>query len=77
MHGSIQWGVTFIMKANDWEVNRFSSFFDSLYLHMVGQNDEDKMIWGQSRRSMFEMPFYNSYISTFQEFLALVLLLVR
>jgi hypothetical protein len=43
--GSLQWNVSFIRAAHDWEVDVFASFFNLLYSYRVRREDEDKLWW--------------------------------
>jgi len=42
-NSSLQWNLSFIGAAHDWEVNAFFSFLNLLYSYRVRQECEDKL----------------------------------
>jgi hypothetical protein len=51
--GSIQWNVSFIREAHDWELDVFVSFFQALHSIKERQGGEDKLWWISSKRGLF------------------------
>lgn len=45
--------MIFAREANNWEVDLFSSFFDRLYLSLVGSNNDDRLICGSSKKGVY------------------------
>jgi len=41
--GSLQWHVSFIRAAHDWEVDVLASFFTLLYSYRVRREAEDRL----------------------------------
>jgi hypothetical protein len=58
--GSIQWNVSFVREAHDWEVGVFASFFHVLHLARVSKDRADRLRWvpfGCSRLSPISAPW--------------------
>jgi hypothetical protein len=53
--GSIQWNVSFTIKAHDWEVGVFASFLQVLHSVTVRRGSEDKLWWVPSKRGLFKV----------------------
>lgn len=43
--GAVHWNISFSRAAQDWELDMFVVFFDSLYAMSIDIEGEDKMIW--------------------------------
>jgi hypothetical protein len=41
----VQWNVSFIRAAHNWDVDVFTSFFNLLYSYRVRWEGEDKLWW--------------------------------
>jgi len=41
--GSIQWNVSFVREAHDWEVGVFASFFQVLHSATVSRDHADRL----------------------------------
>ena len=55
LRGSIQWNVSFIREAHDWELDVFASFFQVLHSVRERQRGEDKLWWISSKRGLFKV----------------------
>jgi hypothetical protein len=52
---SLQWDVSFVQGAHDWEVNVLTSFYTLLYSIRVRREGEDKLWWAPSRKGEFDV----------------------
>jgi hypothetical protein len=48
--GSIQWDVSFVREAHDWEVDVFASFFQVLQLATVSRDRAYRLCWVPSKK---------------------------
>jgi hypothetical protein len=53
--GSLQWDVSFIRAAHDWELDTMASFFTLLYSICRRRVGEDKLWWIPSRKEKFDV----------------------
>jgi hypothetical protein len=53
--GSLQWNVSLIRAAHDWEVDVLASFFTLLYSYKARREREDKFWWALSHKGMFDV----------------------
>jgi hypothetical protein len=58
--GSIQWNVSFVREAHDWEVSVFASFFHVLHLATVSRDLADRLRWVPSKKGVFKVKSYFS-----------------
>jgi hypothetical protein len=56
--GSIQWNVSFIREAHDWEVDVFASFFQVLGATKVNFERADCLKWVPSKKGVFGVKSY-------------------
>jgi hypothetical protein len=61
--GSIQWNVSFVREAHDWEVGVFASFFHVLHLAMVSRDRADRLRWVPSKKGVFKVKSYFSSLA--------------
>jgi hypothetical protein len=52
---SLQWNVSFIREAHDWEVDVFASFFQLLHSVKVNRDNEDSLWWVPSKKGVFKV----------------------
>jgi hypothetical protein len=52
---SIQWDVSFICAAHDWEVDVLDSFFTLLFSIRVDREREDQLWWSPSHKGKFDV----------------------
>jgi hypothetical protein len=52
---SIQWNVSFIREAHDWELDIFASFFQVLDSARERRGGEDKLWWNPPKRGLFKV----------------------
>jgi hypothetical protein len=55
--GSIQWNVSFVREAHDWEVVVFASF-QVLQLATVSRDHADRLWWVSSKKGVFKVKTY-------------------
>jgi hypothetical protein len=61
--GSLQWDVSFLRAAHDWEVVVFASFYSLLYSSSKSRVGEDKLWWTPSRKGKFDVrSFYKALV---------------
>jgi hypothetical protein len=51
LSGSIQWNVSFVREAQDWEVDVFASFFQILHSSRVNRDRVDCHRWVSSKKA--------------------------
>lgn len=56
--GSIQWNVSFVREAHDWEVDVFASFFQVLGSTKVNIERVDCIKWVPSKEGVFRVKSY-------------------
>lgn len=56
--GSLQWDVSFIWAAHDWEVEVLASFFTLLYSIRVQREGKDKLWWAPSNIEKFDVKYF-------------------
>jgi hypothetical protein len=56
--GSIQWNVSFVREAHDWEVDVFISFFQVLDSTRVNRDRADCLSWVSSKKGVFRVKSY-------------------
>jgi hypothetical protein len=61
--GSIQWNVSFVRDAHEWEVGVFASFFHVLHLAMVSRDCADRLKWVPSEKGVFKVKSYFSSLA--------------
>jgi hypothetical protein len=63
--GSIQWDVSFVREAHDWEVDVFASFFQVLHSVTVSRDRADRLCWVPSKKGVFKVKSYlNSLVGS-------------
>jgi hypothetical protein len=61
--GSLQWDVSFLRAAHDWEVVVFASFYSLLYSSSRSRVGEDKLWWTPSHKGKFDVrSFYKALV---------------
>jgi hypothetical protein len=61
--GSLQWDVSFIRAAHDWELDTMASFFTLLYSIRGRRAGVDKLWWIPSRKGKFDVrSFYRTLV---------------
>jgi hypothetical protein len=53
--GSLQWDVSFLRAAHDWEVDVLASFYTLLYSHRERREGVDKLWWVPSLKGKFDV----------------------
>jgi len=62
---SIQWNVSFVREAHDWEVDVFASFFQVLHSAMVSRDRADRLWWVPSKKGVFKVKsFFSSLVGS-------------
>jgi len=56
--GSIQWNVSFVREAHDWEVDVLASFFQVLHSTRVNRDRADCLSWVSSKKGVFRVKKY-------------------
>jgi len=56
--GSIQWNVSFVREAHDWEVDVLASFFQVLHSTRVNRDRADCLSWVSSKKGVFRVKNY-------------------
>jgi hypothetical protein len=56
--GSIQWNVSFVREAHDWEVDVFTSFFQVLDSTRVNRDRAYCLSWVSSKKGVFRVKYY-------------------
>jgi len=64
LSSSIQWNVSFVREAHDWEVDVFASFFQVLHLAMVSRDHADRLRWVLSKKGVFKVKSYFSSLAS-------------
>jgi hypothetical protein len=59
---SIQWNVSFVREAHDWEVGVFASFH-VLHSAMVSRDRADRLRWVPSKKGVFKVKSYFSSLA--------------
>jgi len=60
--GSIQWNVSFVREAHDWEVGVFASFYHVLHLATVSRDRADRLRY-PSKKGVFKVKSYFSSLA--------------
>ena len=64
--GSIQWNVSFVREAHDWEVDVFASFFQVLHSAIVSRGRADRLWWVSSKKGLFKVKSFFSLLACFE-----------
>ena len=62
-YGAVHWNVGFSRAAQDWELDMFADFFDSLYAMSIGNEMRDRLLWNPSGNKNFSVrSFYKALL---------------
>jgi hypothetical protein len=65
--GFLQWDVSFIRAAHDWEVEVLASFFTLLYSIRVRSEGDDKLWWTPSHKGKFDVSSFYKVLACNEE----------
>ncbi|KAG6632745.1 hypothetical protein CIPAW_13G179700 [Carya illinoinensis] len=59
--GSLQWNITFLRAAQDWEIDTFIDFFNPVYNCRVN-GGVDTILWSPSKKGRFTVQLFSSNV---------------
>lgn len=62
-HEFHQLSFDIVRKANDCEMDLFTTFFNQLYSNSLRRDGEDKIVWSPSEKGVFEVEIFDMLCS--------------